>query len=96
MRRASREDRVCYFAQCGNTGRIKIGVTCELTQRLYWLRTMVTYRLKLLGYVHEAAWPEAVLHERFSEHRYEGEWFEPHADILAFIAEHSEGLEPPS
>ena len=40
--------------------------------------------LKLLAVVPDGS-QEAEYHRRFAEHRIQGEWFEPHEDILAEI-----------
>ena len=76
-----------YFIQSEKTHAIKIGFTSgPIEKRLASLQTAHPYKLRLMTTLSGAVAYEKSLHERFTQFRLEGEWFEPHPDLIAFIA----------
>lgn len=74
-----------YFIQQGNDGLIKIGTTENVKARLATLQTSSPHKLNLLNTISGGRQKEAELHNRFSEFRKNGEWFEPVQELLDFI-----------
>jgi T5orf172 domain len=66
-----------YFAQAGDAGPVKIGVSADrsLIARLQTLQTSNHVRLKLLRVVAGGKDVEQKIHERFCANRMHGEWF---------------------
>jgi len=76
-----------YFIMSEKTHAIKIGFTAGLVEkRLSSLQTAHPYKLQLLATTSGTVEYEKSLHKRFGNFRLEGEWFEPHPDLLAFIS----------
>lgn len=76
-----------YFVKSEIIGAIKIGFTAgQVENRLNSLQTAHPYRLKLLATTPGTLEYEKSIHNRFASFRLQGEWFEPHPDLLAFIA----------
>ena len=76
-----------YFIRSEKTHAIKIGFTAgQVEKRLSSLQTAHPYKLQLLATIPGTLEYEKSLHERFASFRLEGEWFQPHPDILAFIS----------
>lgn len=73
-----------YFI-ASECGAIKIGRARNVGGRKDSLQCANPRPLKLLAVVPDGSW-EAEYHRRFAEHRIQGEWFDPHPDILAEIA----------
>jgi hypothetical protein len=82
---------VCYFIG-GDHGPIKIGESVDPVKRLETFQTAHPYPLKLLATVRGGRAKEREYHQRFADHRLNGEWFERHSDVLAEI----ERLKSPS
>ncbi len=81
-----------YFIKSEGTKAIKIGFTAgQVERRLSSLQTAHPYKLKLLATIPGARENEKSLKEQFARYRLEGEWFEPHPDLLAFISVIAEG-----
>lgn len=81
------EEGSVYFIMSDKTREIKIGFTAgQADKRLSVLQTAHPYRLQLLATIPGSRDYEKSLHNRFSGHRLEGEWFKPHPDLLAFIS----------
>jgi len=76
-----------YFIQAETTGLIKIGVTNKPATRLKALQTGSPMLLRPLGLIEGDTRLEAALHAQFKHLRRHGEWFEPSAELLAFIKE---------
>jgi hypothetical protein len=72
-----RDGRFVYFLQSADRhGPIKIGVANSPSRRV-----------AVLGVIPAVGQPgEARLHQQFAAHRLHGEWFEPTAELLAYIA----------
>jgi uncharacterized protein YozE (UPF0346 family) len=86
---------VVYFVQVGTSGSIKIGYTAGPTEkRLAQLQTANPQPLRLLAEFDGDRDIEAGLHRRFSAHRASGEWFDPHPEIIDFIALLRRGTAP--
>lgn len=79
-----------YFAEDPATERIKIGVSSNVRQRLYLLKSRTGISARFLGAVAGDRIVEARLHKRFSAYREQGEWFRGAPDLRAWIAEHAE------
>ncbi|MHB1015505.1 MAG: YozE family protein [Desulfurivibrionaceae bacterium] len=76
-----------YFIRSEKTHAIKIGFTAgQVEKRLSSLQTAHPYKLQLLATIPGKLEYEKSLHAQFASHRLEGEWFEPHPDLLAFIS----------
>ncbi len=83
---ASNEGYV-YFMRSEKTHAIKIGFTAgKIQDRLSALQTAHPYKLQVLTVCRGNRNYEKILHERFVQFRLEGEWFEPHPDLMAFIS----------
>lgn len=74
-----------YFIQA-ESGPIKIGLTTDTHKRVGKLQCGNHETLTLLARTPGRASDEKRLHTRFAEHHIRGEWFKPHADILALVA----------
>ncbi len=79
-----------YFLQSGLDKRIKIGKANNVEQRVKSINGMNPHEVVLLASIEcqsgrKARQLEMRLHERFREYQTNGEWFEPTADLLAFI-----------
>ncbi len=76
-----------YFVRSEKTHAIKIGFTAgKVEDRLSALQTAHPYKLQVLAASRGNRKYEKDLHERFRQFRLEGEWFEPHPDLMAFIS----------
>lgn len=75
-----------YFIRAESGGPIKIGWTHDIDRRLSTLNTSSPYRLEVLATMQCRKDVELRLHERFKASRLNGEWFEPTADLLGYIA----------
>jgi hypothetical protein len=83
----SADEGYVYFIMSDKTQAIKIGFTAgNVKIRLSALQTAHPYKLKVLATLNGNRSYEKELHKRFSQFRLEGEWFEPHPDLLAFIS----------
>lgn len=78
--------RFVYFIQAGEDGPIKIGVATEPFKRLAELQTGNPARLRIVAIVEGDTGMERALHDRFAEHRLEGEWFKPTHILVALHA----------
>lgn len=76
-----------YAIQCVENGLIKLGVSNDPKRRLVALSCQSPVEMVLLASRPGGYQMEKELHKRFAEHRRRGEWFAPHADILAWVAE---------
>lgn len=81
------DDGYVYFIRSEKTHAIKIGYTAgRIEDRLSALQTAHPYKLEAIAVSRGSREYEKALHARFAKLRLEGEWFEPHPDLLAFIA----------
>ncbi|QDP55547.1 MAG: hypothetical protein Unbinned273contig1001_38 [Prokaryotic dsDNA virus sp.] len=78
------EQRGWTYFVASECGAIKIGRARNVGGRISDLQCANPRPLKLLAVVPDGS-QEAEYHRRFAEHRIQGEWFEPHPDILAEI-----------
>jgi hypothetical protein len=77
-----------YFVQSGPHGRIKIGRTTKLRERLAAFRTSSPYPVRVIALIRGAASEEeAELHRRFASIRRCGEWFDPSDELVRHILE---------
>lgn len=83
---SERGRKVCYvyFIQSG-AGEIKIGKAIDVRKRLSGLQTSHPHPLTVLAVTTGGKPVELGYHARFAQHRLHGEWFAPHADILAEV-----------
>lgn len=88
-RHAKHGDSRVYFAQSDAGGPIKIGHSHSPEARVASLECGSPFPLRILKTIPGGAKAERALHDRFAMHRLRGEWFAPHPDLLAFIAEAS-------
>lgn len=84
--REERQRRFVYFVQAGASGPIKIGYSKAPERRLQQLQVSHPEPLRILATVPGTKGMEGELHARWNQFRLEGEWFSPHASLLAFIA----------
>lgn len=73
-----------YFIRA-HTGHIKIGHSSKVLQRYADLQVSWPVPLELLAVVVGTHRLEKQLHEKFAEHRVQGEWFNPAPELLAVI-----------
>jgi len=86
-KRTNRRQTKIYFIQSGTSGPIKIGYSGgSIERRLAALQTGHPEPLRLLASMGGDRSTEAELHRRFHTHRRSGEWFDPHPDLIQFIA----------
>ena len=82
------ERDVVYFLQAEERGRIKIGVTKNLEQRIRVLRAGSPVRLNIIGLVRGGRHMERMLHVAFAPLRCgRTEWFEPGESLLSYVRE---------
>jgi DNA-binding transcriptional regulator YiaG len=75
-----------YFATCREIGRVKIGHAVNVRRRLSELRTYCPVPLELEATLDGGEAEEHELHERFANHRRQGEWFLLAPEIEELIA----------
>lgn len=75
-----------YFMQAVSGGLIKIGASARPEQRQAAAQALCPLELRLLAVLPGGFARERELHERFAAHRRHGEWFEPHPEILSWLA----------
>jgi hypothetical protein len=78
-----------YFAQRGENGPIKIGMSKHPVSRVKDLGAANAEGLRLLGVVPGGRRQEVELHTLFSGARLNGEWFRPVLDLKDYIATHA-------
>lgn len=80
-----------YFIQENEPGRnrVKIGYTSkdDVGQRMRELQTASPTRLRVLGVMEGDQGRERLIHQLFSSHRVNGEWFQPSDLLRDFIME---------
>lgn len=74
-----------YFVRAGENGRVKIGRTGHVPRRLAKMQTDSGEKLNLLGVIVGSAAVERDLHDKLSEFRAQGEWFDAAPELLAAI-----------
>lgn len=72
-----------YFAYCA--GRIKIGFTTNVADRMASLATSSPFPVELLLTIAGDIEDEMAMHARFAEDRVNLEWFRASTDLLAFL-----------
>lgn len=68
-------------------GPIKIGIAADPGNRLANLQSSNQRELAMFGWFDAPDGTEKSIHRRLAQHRIRGEWFEPHADVLAVLEE---------
>ena len=84
-------DAVVYFVQ-SEVGKIKIGTSRNLSQRLRELSSGSPVPIRLLLSIPGDRSKELELHMMFAESRSHGEWFEPTQDLISFIRDNGGSL----
>lgn len=84
-KRAKNPEGVVYFLQ--NSLGIKIGFTTDLESRIRRLQTGCPEDLEQLGTIPGTYATEAEIKARFAHLNIQREWFEPRAELLAYIRE---------
>lgn len=85
---------VYFFRDSRN--RIKIGISANVNDRMKGIQSGLGEGLVLLGVLPDASEElEKEMHAKFAHLRLGGEWFEPGEDLLAYIAENAQQLDPP-
>jgi hypothetical protein len=72
-----------YFI--GNDEFVKIGYSTDPKNRLKYIQSGHPHKLKLFGCIRGDMKLERELHEKFKEHRLNGEWFTYSLEIKSFI-----------
>ncbi len=75
-----------YMIEAIGVGRIKIGWTTDVGQRLVSLSTGSPVELELIAVTRGTQHDEVQIHKLLSEHRVLGEWFRPKREVLALAA----------
>lgn len=90
-------DQYVYFIQADENGPIKIGFTADdPKRRLAQLQTGNPHCLRLLGAIGGDTARERQFHSELAAWRLQGEWFEPHATVLAAVNEALSGSVQPT
>ncbi len=83
----AKRDGKSYVYFIGGEGTpVKIGFSSQPHERLAILQTAHWCQLRILAMVEGSLATERDYHEKFGRHRMNGEWFEPHPDVLAEIS----------
>lgn len=88
-RHAPRPASYVYFAQRGEDGPIKIGVSKNPISRVKELGTASAEGLRLLGVIPGTRRAEIEIHTLFSGCRLNGEWFRSAPDLIAYVSAHA-------
>lgn len=81
------EDQHLYFMKNETTGEIKIGISIHPEIRRCQIQRQVGANVVILKILPaEGRAKEIELHSMFEEYRTQGEWFEPHEDVLEYMA----------
>lgn len=97
-RRREERDATCkvYFMRSTDTGRIKIGYSKDVLRRRNEIQAAHGGAIQILLTISGGPTMEGELHQRFAAHKVFGEWFEPAAEILAFVEAELEKFKPKS
>ncbi len=76
-----------YFVQGESGGPIKIGFTTNIKRRIIILQNGYPEKLKVLGFIQGTKETEETIHTELQKHRINGEWFEPHPEVLKKVAD---------
>jgi hypothetical protein len=84
-RKKSAAGSICsvYFIQGATTGRIKIGESMNVPERLRALQSAASETLELLLVIRNSR--DSTYHKRFRKERVKGEWHSSSARLLDFI-----------
>lgn len=82
-KRAERPNDQVYFAFCA--GKVKIGVSNNVTRRLHGFRTASAQPVELLAVLPGSTELETRLHSQFSAAHSHGEWFSLNDDLRAYL-----------
>src|SRR5262245_1891446 len=87
-----------YFTQDAQTKAIKIGYSKNPKKRRSGLQTATPNQLVLLRVIHGGREHERAYHDKFAEHRIQGEWFRGGIlpAVLQIIAKNPIDRPPPS
>ena len=67
------------------TAQLKRYTNNDIDQRVSALQSASPFKMKLLKTIHGDSEAESLIHEKFKEYRFRGEWFILNSDILEFI-----------
>ena len=78
----------CYVLIGNETGRVKIGKSRNVPQRIRTLQTSAPERVRLVAVLMHGDKVERRLHKRLASHRIVGEWFSPscHSALGQYLA----------
>lgn len=82
---ARRDEKSYVYFIGGEATPIKIGFSSQPYERLAVLQTAHWCRLSIIAKVEGTLADESKYHRRFAAYRLQGEWFEPHPEILSEI-----------
>jgi hypothetical protein len=80
------EDAVVYFAQKGEDGPIKIGITTSVYSRMNLLRTHSESPIAILAVVAGGREKEIEISKQFATEKMNGEWYLPSEKLLKYIS----------
>lgn len=83
-----------YFIKKVGLDQVKIGTTIRLTSRMNYLRAEQGVELELLGCMLGGRDAEARLHQRFSDYRIKGEWYELRGKLAEFVTKLDKPTKP--
>lgn len=75
-----------YVIQAGDQGPIKIGFAINPKNRISQLQTANPKKLRILKIINGGSDTEREIHKRLSAYRMNGEWFQPCAEVMHYIA----------
>lgn len=75
-----------YFIRANGDGPIKIGFTTDLPhKRIATVKTGCPWPITLIGAIEGTMAQEKALHRALVAFRTQGEWFQPHPDVLELV-----------
>lgn len=80
----------CYFIQRHSDNLIKIGYSSHVQNRSFGITTEVKSSVTVLGIIKGGLVLEKLLHTMFKPLHITGEWYEPKAELLQYIAANAE------
>jgi len=75
--------RYLYFAAIVNGGPVKVGLSVSIYDRRAQLQSWCPYEIEVIAATKATKYEELAAHRIFQAHNLRGEWYHPHADILA-------------
>lgn len=90
MRPVPDGERIVYAIVAPAVGRVKVGVTVDIAQRLGTLQGGSPVPLRLYGWMHGGYKVESAIHRQYARLRRHGEWFDDDGAILGYFDRNGE------